>query len=95
MYFRHNCFIQDYWSSGFCPSSRILKTRKHNVLEPGLRLALSEELNRFGVFLPSPEDAMRTSFRNVVFFIVFRIPYEGQNPEPQEFWVLYTIVRIL
>jgi hypothetical protein len=29
----HNLTIQNYWFFGFCPSSGILETRKHNVSE--------------------------------------------------------------
>jgi hypothetical protein len=65
--------VQNYWGSGLCPSSGIIKTRKHNILETGsdsiLRrreedtysvwLALSKGPNRVG---------LRYSFQNVVFF---------------------------
>jgi hypothetical protein len=37
--------------------------RLASIIEP----ALSEEPNRVGVFLPSPEDGNRSSLRNVVF----------------------------
>jgi hypothetical protein len=51
----------NYWGSGLCPSSGILKTRKHNVSE-----TLSEGANTVGIVLPSPEDGSRSSFRNVM-----------------------------
>jgi hypothetical protein len=44
--------IQNYYGSGLCPSSGILKTRKHSFLETG-------------IFLPSLEGRKRFSFRNV------------------------------
>jgi hypothetical protein len=62
---------------------RILNTRKHNVSETGfgsvlrwrdrwwLRLALSKAPNRVGFSLLTPEDGNRSSFRNVVFSIIY------------------------
>jgi hypothetical protein len=58
---------QNYWVYGIWPSSGVLNTRKNNVLETGLRLALSKGHNRVGVPLSSPEDGKRSTFRNVVF----------------------------
>jgi hypothetical protein len=59
---------------GLRPSSGILDTRKHNVSETGsvsvFRLALSKGQDRVGVSLPSPEDGIRSSFRNVVFLLL-------------------------
>jgi hypothetical protein len=31
----HKFHKYNYWGSGLCPSSRILRTRKHNILETG------------------------------------------------------------
>jgi hypothetical protein len=61
-----------------------------------LTLALSKGLHRVGVAL-LPEHRNRSSFRNVVFFLVYtsRIPDDGQSAETQCFWVLYTVVRAL
>jgi hypothetical protein len=62
---------QNHRVCGLCPSSGILDTIKHKVSETGcvsvFRLALSKGNNRVGVSLPSPEDGIRSSFRNVVF----------------------------
>jgi hypothetical protein len=66
---------QNYWVFGLCPSSSILKTRKHNVSETpsasilrwgGRHLVLSKGPNKVGVS-PSPEDENRSSSWNVVF----------------------------
>jgi hypothetical protein len=46
-----------------------------------LRLALSKGPNRVGVFLVWPEDGNRSRFLNGV-FSSFRIPDDGQSPEP-------------
>jgi hypothetical protein len=82
---------QNYWGSGPHPSSGILETKRHEVLETGsvsvlrrwdedmhlvgslqsldpLSLALSKESSKVSVFIPSPEDANKSSFRNVVFY---------------------------
>jgi hypothetical protein len=48
-----------------------------------LRLPLSNRPNRVGICHPSPEDGKRSSFRNVVFFCVFRIADDGQSPKTQ------------
>jgi hypothetical protein len=74
--------IQNYWVCGLCPSSGIIITREHNVIEVScfegsqqsrcpltwgqeqiqiFTLALSEEPNRVGFSLPSPEDGNRSS----------------------------------
>jgi hypothetical protein len=48
----------------------------------GDRLTLSKGPNRVGVYPPpSPEDGNRSSFRNVVCFVVSRIPDDGQSPK--------------
>jgi hypothetical protein len=60
--------IEDYWVFGLCPSSGILKTQKNTTFR---KLDLS------------PSSGQRTSFRNVVFFCVFRIPDDGQSPKTQ------------
>jgi hypothetical protein len=61
----------NYRVFGLCPSSDIVKTREHNVSETGsvyvIRLAISNGPNRVVSSSPSPEDGMRSSFRNVVF----------------------------
>jgi hypothetical protein len=49
-----------------------------------LRIALSNGLGRVGVSQPSPEDGKRSSFRNVVFFCVFRIADDGKIPKTQQ-----------
>jgi hypothetical protein len=35
--------IQNYWISGLCPLSGILKSRKHNILETGSPFILGEQ----------------------------------------------------
>jgi hypothetical protein len=49
-------------------------------------LALSEGPNRVGVFLPSPENENRFSFRNVVFssYLEFRTIDEVQKPSDSQ-----------
>jgi hypothetical protein len=84
----HNSITQNHLLWGLCPSSGIL-TRKQ-----WLRWALSTGPNRVGVSFPLPEDGNRLSFRNDVFYL-FRIPDDGQGPQTQWFWVLYTIIRTL
>jgi hypothetical protein len=74
----HN--IQNYWVSGLCPSSSIPKAKEHNVSETGsvsvLRwggrrpLCSVIEVSSFKgpktvVFPPSPDDGIRSGFRNV------------------------------
>jgi hypothetical protein len=59
---------QNHWVSGRCPSSGILNTRKHNVSDQWLMLALSKGHNCVGVNPPSPpEDGNRSSFSRRAF----------------------------
>jgi hypothetical protein len=64
--------------------------RRSTVIEC-LRLALSKWPNRVGVSLLSPEDGNRSTLRSIVFSSI-KIPDDGQGPETQWFWVVYTIV---
>jgi hypothetical protein len=103
-------YLLNYWFCVPCPSSGILYNRKQKVSETGsvsvprcggrhlfswLRLALSKGPNSLGVSFPSTGDGERSSFRNFVFASIFRNPDDGQSPESQYFWVLYTIVTTL
>jgi hypothetical protein len=57
---------QNYWVSEFFPSSDTLENRKHDVSETGSVSVLSRCL------LPhSLEDGNRSSFRNIVFSILY------------------------
>jgi hypothetical protein len=56
------------------------------------RLALSKRPNRVS---PSPQLRTETDPLSEMLFFLFRIPYDGQSPEPQKFWVSYAIVRTL
>jgi hypothetical protein len=79
---------QNYWDFGLAPASGILKPKKKKISETGsasiFRWWEGDLLcwdssfyghNRVAVFLSSPEDGNRPSFRNVVFsrFIFVRI----------------------
>jgi hypothetical protein len=85
---QNHCF---FWGGGFCPSSGILETRKHNVSETGsvsvLRLG-GEDTYSVGS-RPNPH-SLRTETDAVsekLCFLVSRIPDDGQNPKTQRFWV--------
>jgi hypothetical protein len=91
------CDTRNDWVFILCPSSGILKNTTFRKLDlfPSsgertsvvhwLRLALSNEPNRVGVYHLQPEDGNIYSFRNVVFF---RIPNDGQSRKTQPPWVL-------
>jgi hypothetical protein len=58
--------------------------------------ALSKGLNRVGASLPSPEDGMRFSFRNVVFssYLVFRTMGKVHKPSNFEGYMLFCIAGL-
>jgi hypothetical protein len=78
---------QNYWVSGLCPSSRILKTRENDVSETGsvsvqiLRLDLPNGSNRIDIFfhLRTETDPVSETSCSVV----FRISNDVQTPKTQ------------
>jgi hypothetical protein len=90
---------QNFWVSGLCPSSGTLNTWKHvsetgpvSVLRWGGRRLLSwVQWLRLALYTgqlspPSLVSANRFSFWKFLFFLVFRIPDDGQSPETHTFW---------
>jgi hypothetical protein len=62
-----------------------------------LRLALSKEPNRIGVSPHLKTETDPVSEMSCLFFFLVTIknPHDGQSSKPQQFCVLYTIVRTL
>jgi hypothetical protein len=91
------------WSTDLV--SGFLETSGHDVSETGsvsvftaslqwLMLAVSKLPNRGGVS-PSHLRMETDPVSETSCSLVSRIPDEGQSPQTQQFWVLYTIVRTL
>jgi hypothetical protein len=76
-------YIQNYWVSGLCTSSRILTIRKHNVLETVSVSALrwgEGDTTRLGP-LERPNLNLWIQFPKRCVLLIFRVPDDGQSPE--------------
>jgi hypothetical protein len=68
----------NYWVSGFCPSSKILNTTKHNVSETG-----SVSSSGLSPFILGRKHVVSETLCS----LLLRFPDDGQSPETQQFWV--------